>query len=624
MSNPEQEQGDTLEGGCCAVDPNVVEGETCNLAISVVKMKMNSFCPDKRIREKIGVMVRDMNIIVAEAYKFANLHITRLLTSGTGLPIIDRNFYYRCLLAVSVNKCRAGTLGETFVATMKEFDALRPSDEPRVNATEYNQVLAGMSITMATMADNHLWMNLEGRLKRYLSWKHPDLKRHTRAIITAVVSRPKVAVDSVITWRGKGAISEKVQRARGVATELRGLMPLPSKLQSKTRSFLTLPLYRKMLMDTEHAREEASIADPKARFRGRTFTLLPNKSGFTVAYIPISTMTMLAILKRLGLEKFEGDGRDLQSTPVWRRHFNLNAVETEKCRFGGSMYTDGCGVSVVMDKKTCMCAAPCKVDKERLLQLYKDGVNVVGVDPGFTDVATIATRGGKVATYSSAKYYDRAMYNMSRRRTDRWNSDTQAIAQAILPDETADVELLKNHTQSYLASLRALLDHRLTRGYRNMRFMRYCSKKRAIQEICDMIAPPGGKTVVGFGDWSGGSGTPISRRCAGPLQEIKLELMHRDEVTFMSIHERRTSQTCHHCLNKLVNMRAKSTVYKRKEKAMVQRDTTKIHKVLHCKSSHGSQERCCGTTWNRDVNAAKNILMLTMFEMLGYPRPSPF
>jgi transposase len=44
---------------------------------------------------------------------------------------------------------------------------------------------------------------------------------------------------------------------------------------------------------------------------------------------------------------------------------------------------------------------------------------------------------------------------------------------------------------------------------------------------------------------------------------------------------------------------------------------SRIHKVLHCKTSVIGLRRT-KTTWNRDVNAAHNILMLLMTELHGY------
>ncbi len=49
-----------------------------------------------------------------------------------------------------------------------------------------------------------------------------------------------------------------------------------------------------------------------------------------------------------------------------------------------------------------------------------------------------------------------------------------------------------------------------------------------------------------------------------------------------------------------------------------------IHKVLHCRNSDERSSGRCGTTWDRDVNAAKNILMLTIKLLKGESRPAPF
>ena len=165
-----------------------------------------------------------------------------------------------------------------------------------------------------------------------------------------------------------------------------------------------------------------------------------------------------------------------------------------------------------------------------------------------------------------------------------------------------------------------------------MRFFRYVGKQKAIEEVCDMIAPRDTPTIVGFGNWSN-QGNGISRPCSGPVKEIRKKLSQRGNVLFKNIDERNTSCTCHGCFERLVNMKANSVRWRRgqigqlgvsvKEKVMVK--NVKVHKILHCCNSVGSAPSVrCGTTWNRDVNASKNILLLLMTWVAGQERPAAF
>ena len=143
-------------------------------------------------------------------------------------------------------------------------------------------------------------------------------------------------------------------------------------------------------------------------------------------------------------------------------------------------------------------------------------------------------------------------------------------------------------------------------------------------------------TVVGFGDFSL-KGSPVRRKTCGPLQDLRRHLRERDNVFFMDVDEHRTSVTCHDCHCTLVNMQALSARKKRTQPTgalhqqgwaaanyEVTTTRTKVHKVLHCCSNDKQGKSCCGTTWNRDVNASKNMLCLTLCMMQGQERPSAF
>lgn len=647
------------EKGPCDEDAE----EDSNLVAATVKTKLSTFCPDPAIRRRLNAIVMDGNRLLAEGYKLAELHVLRLLTERPQLFVsaakeapkmaIDRNLYYRCLVGVGAGTAvKEETMNEDMLQSISEFDALRPANQPKVDTSSYNQLLADLSIQMATMASNHLWMNLDKRLIKFLDHHHGNISRPLRkGIHIAVALEPVADIDAifqqVLQLHRATATAVKLQEAKDVAEHLRTLMPLPSKQRWNNRAHLTLPLYRHILSKTEAARDNATEQQEKKKHQ-KTFNLLPNKGGFCTSYIPVSTMLLHSVLKKMNVEKpfaSKTTGTVHEHSVMWRKHFNVNSVETRERLFDNRVVTDGYGVSVLMQKPTCLVLGTSKKGGKRSdyddnqdgytrtdlrVLLADDGAVAVAVDPGISDIVTSASTDPEdgVKSYSSARYYEKAHYNTSRRCTDRWNQETSEIVteNLTLPDQTSDMEVLRRHLSMYLEWAPRLLKHRALRGYRSMRFLRFVGKQKAIDEICEMVAPKDRVNVVGFGDWSGlGGGSPVRRRCAGPLQEIKLRLKNRPNVVMRLVPECKTSQNCSCCWGKLVNMKAASTRVDRYTGEAVT-EVTKVHKVLHCKSSLCQQPTVAGrgTTWNRDVNAAKNMLMLHVLEIKGWRRPLEF
>ncbi|NDB85772.1 MAG: hypothetical protein EB127_24180, partial [Alphaproteobacteria bacterium] len=159
-SHVSMEMDDLVDSGdnVTCTDETVVEGtKDVN---SCIKMKLNSFLRDghrKVIAHKLNQIVSDGNILLSEAYAFANYFILKRLELDGEMPLIDRNFYYRCLCAVGTNKCRKGTIDD-LQDEISVFDTLRleTSSESRIQTSEYNVLLATLSIQMSTMATNHL------------------------------------------------------------------------------------------------------------------------------------------------------------------------------------------------------------------------------------------------------------------------------------------------------------------------------------------------------------------------------------------------------------------------------------------------------------------------------------
>ena len=644
-TNQKLEEQDNHENLC--ID-EVIEGHEPTVSTSVVKMKLTQFCPNKQLRCKINSIVQDMNNLIGQGYAFANLHILKILNScNEVLPKIDRSFYYRCLIAVSENKCRTSTLNTSFLETKNIFDSLREPNT-KISIIGHNQVVADLSISMATMATNHLWTNIVKRLTRFIRWSQPSIKPILRKkIISSVIFEPTKDIKSIFEFKSRTKSKKKSlkdqekdakeilnnEKAKQVAIELRSYALLPSSLQCASRAHLLLPLYFHMLKQTEASKKLHE--DKKKKFGGRMFTLLPLKNGHTTNYIQFSSMSLLTYLKSMNLEKFKGDGRNVDAYSILKKYFNVNLVETRHKKFANRIVTDGLVVSVVMNKKSnleCHVDCPCASTLKLLYQhtsLEKSNiehVNVVSVDPGITDVVSTLDNFGTKKSFSSAKYYEDAYFNKSRRLINKWNAETVEMSSNILESKTSNLQTFCNFILSYMSNASKLIEHRMNKGYRNMRFMRYIHRNKTINNIVELIAPSNEFTVVGFGDWKGPNGTPIKRRCAGPLQEIKERLSKKENVVLLSIPEFNTSKTCSNCLNTLVNMKASSTKYRRNEngeRISYEDGIHKVHKVLHCRSSQASIP-CCGKTWNRDVNASINILNLTLRYMQGLERPEAF
>ena len=688
---------DLVEGGGPLVDLDSVVESTGEggLVPAVVKMKLNTFLhgPNSgKLKAKLNEVVLDGNLLLGEGYAFANFHIGRLLEAGQEVPVIDRNFYYRCLLAVCVSNCRASTLGDSIAESMQLFDGLRDPAHKKVDATIYNQLIADLSISMATMATNHLWVNLDSRIEGFLRWRHPDLKRFHKAVVRAVAILPRDSLEKIFEEASlysknrrstrahapakpqaepkpkramkmtpareaklrleqeetekraekKAREDSQMIRAMAVAAEMREIMPLRGK-RFASKCFLTLRLYHSLLRQTEAGKQEHQLrmdaldASERRPFKGRVFSLLPLKSGFTTSYIPISSMFLLAIIRSIGLSKHEGDGRTLNFRDVWSSFFCIGLVETRRSRtFKDRIMTDGYAVSALVTCKVSLDTSKGKsdVDVESMTDLVSSAaegttVRVVGVDPGFTDVVTATSNDGKSVSYSSSRYYEVAKVKHSQRRTRAMNCDTKVVTDTLLSTgggRTADPTQLGLYIQTYLSSLRPLLRHRMDKQYRKLRFLRHIYKQKAVKEIVDLIVSPDPNTLtlVGFGDWSGGSKSPISRQHAGPIQMIKDKIGRRPNAAIKSVDEYKTSQLDSNNIVKLVNMKA-TTVRKMRDGSKVVRLNNKVHKVLHCKPSDGCKLLACTeTTWNRDVNASRNIMKLFLNELNGLERPAAF
>lgn len=625
--------------------------------VSVVKMKLGGFCKDDALRAGICTLASDLDRLAGQAYLFAILHVNRLCATGLPLPTIDRNLYYRCLLACGHSTAtRKAVSGDAaLLETLEEFDALRPQPgtpaySPKISVDDRTQPLASLSITMGTMAQNHLRFNLHGRVRAYLRWRLPRVKACLEAAVGCVLggeaARDKL-LPRVLARVGTGAGgAHGAQEAQDVIGRLTALLPADFRAPLKERKHvpcakhagLALPLLRHIAEETE--RELASRQQAgRSFFSGgprRRFSLLPTKHAFTRSYVAISNMTLMGLLKRHVGVPIKGDGRGAPHEALWRKYFNLNAVETRHRRFDLRISTDGYGVSVQMRRARAGAhadvRAPTGVWKGRLSDaecrvLIGDArVQVCGVDPGLTDAVTVSARDGRRAKYSSARYYHEGRVHWRCRQARAWNEQTEALLEGLGTSRTVSQEALAAHVGGYLRVERTLHAHRAK--YRRSRFTSEMWKASAVRKMGEVVAPRGSFNLVFFGDWELEANCPVRRKVSAPARAVRHKLRCREDVEIRDVDEYLSSQRCsccHGALEHMLGYREKRSRTEEEVRVGPSRapKRVRIHKVLHCRNSESPECRA-HTTWDRDVNASRNLLVLGVLGVCGLGRPPAF
>lgn len=354
-------------------------------------------------------------------------------------------------------------------------------------------------------------------------------------------------------------------------------------------------------------------------------------------------------LLQVGIAKVEYIKKDL-----WQLFFNMNLLK----KFRYTLGTDGYGVSILSKEpgsttgsKRKNCGNKQSIPYVHHLsqddkKMYQQSI-MVGIDPNKRDlIYCCADAQLNNSSSNPKKSFSTFRYTQPQARKERSLTTFKTKRNGIKTDDifaaenilslqnskALDVTGFKDYLKAYSLAFNTLRNHYGRMEFRKWRFHGFIKTQRSEANMVNRFkAKYGNDVIIGFGDWSS-----HGRHLRGlePTKSSGMrKIFQRAGIPIVLVDEYRTSKMCSSCRihdarldktyrktfkpsktdgkmdfhDKLMNDGVDYTI---RVATMVQ---TGRHKVLQCGK--------CKTVWNRDFNAAKNILNILKSNIMGDIRP---
>jgi hypothetical protein len=553
--------------------PDRVKPKVKERTFTVVKTTWNAFCKDAtKAAFPIEKIVKNVNQVTFEAYKLANLHVLRCLENNSPLPTFDQNFFYNCLAGVSKTYSRKNmdVKEESLKEAIKDYDSMKSKDYKCGYKDNMGAYFNNVSLQMKTCFKNNFEANFYKRLVKYVKRKHVLwTKQQVYWFLTEVYDSQYKGYDPEV-WKLKESMGYE-----------------------KPKLFNTLHILRNILKFLQKCGE-------------KLFTLMPNRSHFTINYVTICSSCLRDTLVSEKLTALNNKEFLERKDDFWRQLFNVSKFETTNRRFHYEVMTDGKGVSIILTKPlNATDATPVNIG-------HYD--NVVGLDPGARDMFVASNERGEVIHCSTAEYYHDTKMYASNKKIKAWYGEDERI-RSLFEDmptmKTCIIDDVKKYLKVMFQNIHYLINFHWKKRFRDLKFTRFTMAQKKLHKLCRKIAGEG-NTLVGFGDWSNND-KMIKRHPKGPVQRFKKELGRYCKV--VDVDEYLSSKLCNDCKCRTKNM-VRNTYNEDHEKV---HRSQKVHSVLCCTNT-----QCERKVMNRDVNASRNMLEILKSVLMTGLRPDCF
>ncbi|KAL3148147.1 hypothetical protein ABBQ38_014429 [Trebouxia sp. C0009 RCD-2024] len=540
-------------------------------------------------------------------------------------------------------------------------EGVADADMPLFNQTFFNRaVMLSLILNEAaqlaqTNFKNHISTNFEGRTKLWL-------KRRLRNI-PYVSQLPTARFGSwvrLLYWAG----TTPATRAADLLPKYTSLAAPPTAAMSDLENLVNIMhahIYELPVTDDSLANQSSKYlkwmyfilcefqavvdAAPAGQRLPKLFTLLPQKSNQT-AFITISTTSLHKLLKEEGFQRVgslstKSCSEFTANADHWWGIFTSSFQFCQRInrQFKHQLSTDGVSVGVTtFNSKQTQPPPPAKSAKRKRNasrpSTWVQGLpantpltatRILGLDPGRNSLFTAVIHEGQatdslqapipikhqVLSWSRSRWQEASGIKHAKLMRELWLHDDPILQEDLLTTPTPKVSstaAFGRHIHHRLTHLPAAVSHFGARKYRQLRWSRYMQKQRAMASMCNSITGGKSDTIVAYGD--------AKFACCGkgneatPTTSLRKNLGKACKV--YDVDEFRTSKLCCVCHHAMAGMPLPSI-------ERCRNDGDHSYSVRLC-----SNRGCERMMWNRDVNAAINVLKLFLAWTSGADKPSAF
>lgn len=599
-------------------------------AVRCTKIGLHRILRQPTLLASIQDFQRRMTKIHFESSRLANLFVLHELNQGNAICDLSYNSFMRQVFQgvarVSNNEHTPKAVKNNALQFVRDelYSPTRPAGLPWNDDSNLSQCISLAAKCYATNCQNHVIVNWESRIQRW--W---NIELQARLPFLYASQRKRMAVvflegqSEPPTFRSYN--DDQVQQilqtyhllTHQCKTTILVDVTLPVDLEATTSKWWTLlPSLWRLLQALE-----------AGNYPG--FTMLP-LMGVTAKYVHFDTDAFHNLLRASNVPNFPSRQafRKLATTrahlppeneyptPVmsdvrvcdhwWAWAFKLNKITTASDAVGGSptklgqrrfgyyLSTDGLSTSVQVRVPKAEWVPPTVdhygFDEEGEYQPLDvtEGDRVIALDPGrispFTGIYGDAPT-DKI-TCSKLEYRQRAGFTEAQRLRVRWMKnapDVQRINTGIPTAKTSTTATFQVHLQYTLLHRDTLCSFYGARRWLRLRWKCHIAKEKMWEVMIRRITNGNQRTIVALGDASFAHNS--RGHASTPTKELRRRLKGRCRLRM--IDEYRTSITCSKCDGSLPKR-------------------TRYWQVKVCQD-------ICLTSWNRDVNAARNILAIFLW-----------